>query len=63
VSALSILFGTELQIFQRILGTVSLTGSEWTVCLVVGASILVISELYKLWLRHQVHPDVAPTAA
>jgi Ca2+-transporting ATPase len=63
VSALSILFGTELQIFQRILGTVSLTGSEWTVCLVVGASILVISELYKLWLRHQVRPDVAPTAA
>jgi Ca2+-transporting ATPase len=63
VSALSILFGTELQIFQRILGTVSLTGSEWTVCLLVGASILVISELYKLWLRHQVHPDPAPSAA
>ena len=65
VSALSILFGTELQIFQRILGTVSLTGSEWAVCLLVGASILVVSELYKLVLRHRPHQDeaAAPAAA
>jgi Ca2+-transporting ATPase len=64
VSAVAILFGTELQIFQRILHTVSLTGSEWAVCLLVGASILVVSEIYKLYLRHQDEPDVvAETAA
>jgi P-type Ca2+ transporter type 2C len=56
-SALAILFGTELRIFQRILHTVSLTGSEWAVCLLVGASILVVSEAYKLYLRHGDDPE------
>ena len=61
----AILFGTELRIFQRILGTVSLTGSEWAVCMLVGASILVVSELQKLVLRHRPRQDeaAAPAAA
>jgi Ca2+-transporting ATPase len=51
LSALAILFGTELGIFQRILGTVSLTGRQWVVCILGGATILVASEIRKLILR------------
>jgi Ca2+-transporting ATPase len=53
MSALAILFGTELGIFQRILGTVSLTGREWIVCILGGATILVASEIQKLILRRR----------
>jgi P-type Ca2+ transporter type 2C len=53
LSALAILFGTELGIFQRILGTVSLTGRQWIVCILGGATILVASELRKLILRRR----------
>jgi Ca2+-transporting ATPase len=51
LSALAILFGTELGIFQRILGTVSLTGKQWIVCLLVALSVVVVSEIQKWVLR------------
>jgi P-type Ca2+ transporter type 2C len=53
LSAVVILFGTELQIFNRILGTVSLTGEQWAICLVSAATVLVASELQKLVLRRR----------
>jgi Ca2+-transporting ATPase len=53
LSALAILFGTELGIFQRILGTVSLTGREWIVCILGGATIIVASEIQKFILRRR----------
>ncbi|HEX6663745.1 MAG TPA: HAD-IC family P-type ATPase [Gaiellaceae bacterium] len=51
MSAIAILFGTELGIFQRILGTVSLTGKQWIACILVALSIVAASELWKLVLR------------
>jgi P-type Ca2+ transporter type 2C len=51
MSAIAILFGTELGIFQRILGTVSLTGKEWVACILVALSIVAASELWKVYLR------------
>jgi P-type Ca2+ transporter type 2C len=51
MSAVAILVGTELGIFQRILGTVSLTGKEWVACILVALSIVAASELWKLYLR------------
>ena len=69
VSAAAIVFGTELRIFQRILGTVSLTGSEWVVCILVGAAIVIASEVWKFFLRRRrrtrswPRPAVAPDAA
>jgi Ca2+-transporting ATPase len=51
MSAIAILFGTELGIFQRILGTVSLTGKEWVACILVAFSIVAASELWKVYLR------------
>src|SRR3954452_22249263 len=53
MSVLAILFGTELGIFQRILGTVSLTGREWIVCILGGSTILVASEIQKFILRRR----------
>jgi Ca2+-transporting ATPase len=67
LSAVAILFGTELGIFQRILGTVSLTGQQWVVCLLGAATIVVVSEVRKFFLRRQQAgdmpvpgPDAAP---
>ena len=57
LSALAILFGTELGIFQRILGTVSLTGREWIVCILAGASIVVASEIQKAVARRRQAPS------
>jgi Ca2+-transporting ATPase len=53
LSALAILFGTELGIFQRILGTVSLTGKQWIVCLLAALTVVVASEVRKLLLRRR----------
>jgi Ca2+-transporting ATPase len=60
MSVLAILFGTELGIFQRILGTVSLTGREWIVCILGGSTILVASEIQKFILRRR-SPGAAGT--
>jgi Ca2+-transporting ATPase len=53
MSAAAIVLGTELGILQRILGTVSLTGQQWVVCLLAAASILVLSEAQKAFLRRR----------
>ena len=53
MSAVAILLGTELGILQRILGTVSLTGKEWIVCILAASSIVVASEIQKLIRRRQ----------
>jgi Ca2+-transporting ATPase len=53
LSAVAILAGTELGIFQRILGTVSLTGKQWIACILAGLTIVVLSELRKLVLRRR----------
>jgi P-type Ca2+ transporter type 2C len=66
LSAVAILFGTELQIFNRILGTVSLTGEQWVICLLSAGTILVASELQKLVLRRRTpagHAEDVPESA
>src|SRR5204862_512574 len=51
LSVVAIVVGTELQIFQRIPGTVSLTGREWIVCILAAGMIVVAWELQKLVRR------------
>jgi Ca2+-transporting ATPase len=63
LSAIAILFGTELGIFQRILGTVSLTGKQWIVCLLVALSVVVVSEIQKVVRRRRAGKEVAETEA
>jgi P-type Ca2+ transporter type 2C len=53
LSAAAILVGTELGIFQRILGTVSLSGKQWIACILAGFSIVVVSEIQKAIRRRR----------
>jgi Ca2+-transporting ATPase len=53
LSGVAILFGTELGIFNRILGTVSLTGKQWIACILAGSSVVLVSELRKFVLRRR----------
>jgi Ca2+-transporting ATPase len=48
LSIVTIVFATELGILQRILGTVGLTIEQWGICVLVGASIVVVAEIKKL---------------
>ncbi len=49
IAALIITFvASELGLLQRLLGTVSLTFDQWIICLLVGFSILLFSEIRKL---------------
>jgi P-type Ca2+ transporter type 2C len=47
----AIVLGTELGVLQRILHTVSLTGRQWAICILAALTIVVASELRKLYLR------------
>ena len=53
LSAIAIIFATELQFFQRILQTEELTGAQWAICIAGGLVVVAASEIWKLRLRHQ----------
>jgi P-type Ca2+ transporter type 2C len=44
-------FGAEFNLGQRILGTVSLTGNQWFVCLVLAFALILIDEVVKFFMR------------
>ena len=47
LSVAAIVLATELGVFQRLLGTVSLTADQWIICTVVALSIVVVAEVKK----------------
>ncbi|MCO5185443.1 MAG: cation-transporting P-type ATPase [Anaerolineae bacterium] len=47
------LLGTELGFLQRILGTISLTGNQWLICIVLAFALLLIDEVVKFFLRRR----------
>ena len=51
MSVLAIIFGTELEFFHRILKTVELTGNQWLICIAGGLVVVVVSEIWKFFLR------------
>ena len=55
VSLLAIVAVTTIGILERIVGTGSLTGGQWGICVAIAASLLVIEELLKLVLRNRAH--------
>jgi P-type Ca2+ transporter type 2C len=64
LSAVAILFGTELRIFQRILDTVTLTGQQWIACILLAGTTLVASEIRKFVLRRRdAAAEASPVAA
>jgi P-type Ca2+ transporter type 2C len=54
---------TSLSPLQRIFDTVSLTSSQWGICLLGPLVYLAVSELAKLYDRHAAHEELAPTPA
>ena len=55
------LLSTELGILQRILGTTSLTGGQWLVCIALAAALLLVGELVKLVFRRRGSDALAST--
>ena len=63
VSALTIFLATTFGPLQRILDTAELSIDQWAICLVVGASIIVVAEVRKLFRRRAAASPTAPTVA
>ena len=47
------LLGTELGFLQRILGTISLNGDQWLICLSAAFGLILIDEVIKFFLRRR----------
>ena len=58
---LAVILATELSFLQRILGTTSLTGGQWLVCLLLAAGLIAVEEITKLVLRHREHAAPEPS--
>ena len=48
LSVVTIILATELPLFQRLLGTASLSPDQWAICIVVSLSIVAVEEVRKL---------------
>jgi P-type Ca2+ transporter type 2C len=62
LSVVSILLATELGFLQRMLDTVSLSGDQWAICIVVALSLIVVEEARKL-LKVRTSERPAPAIA
>jgi Ca2+-transporting ATPase len=51
LAILLMVFGAEFNLGQRMLGTVSLTGQQWLVCIVLAFVLLLIDEVVKFFMR------------
>jgi Ca2+-transporting ATPase len=61
LSLLLIVLSSELGFLQRILGTTSLTGGQWLVCLGFAVALLLLDEVIKVFLRARA-PNVVEAA-
>jgi Ca2+-transporting ATPase len=62
LSVVAIVAGTELDMMNRFLQTTGLTRAQWGVCLIVPVGIVLISELWKWYLRRRA-PQQPPEAS
>jgi Ca2+-transporting ATPase len=53
MSVAAIILATEFGLFQKILHTVGLNLTQWLVCVVAAATVVVVSELRKVVLRRR----------
>ncbi len=60
MSVAAIVLGTELDVFNRFLQTTGLTRAQWGVCLVVPLGVVLLSELWKWYLRRRAPERVQP---
>ena len=54
------LLGTELGFLQRILGTISLNGNQWLICIAFALGLILIDEVIKFFLRSRHKTPAAP---
>lgn len=57
LALLLILLPTELGFLQRMLGTTSLNGNQWLLCIGFAFALLVVDEIIKVALRSRQHAD------
>jgi P-type Ca2+ transporter type 2C len=62
LSIVAIVLGTEMDVLNKFLQTTGLTRAQWGVCLIVPFSVIIASELWKLYLRHREKPQAPATA-
>jgi Ca2+-transporting ATPase len=53
VSILAIVAVTTIDILERIFGTSELNGEQWGICVAIAASLLVVEEVIKFFLRRR----------
>jgi Ca2+-transporting ATPase len=51
----AIVLATQLDILNRVLETVPLSGGQWLVCLILAAGLVVVEEVVKLVMRRRAH--------
>jgi len=62
-SVIAVVFGTQLNVFQKILKTTGLNLHEWLICIVAPLSIVIASEIYKFIIRRRMQQAEPPTIA
>jgi Ca2+-transporting ATPase len=63
VSLLAIIAVTTIGILERIVGTGSLTGRQWGICVALAATLLAVEELIKLVLHNRSRPTSSTVLA
>jgi Ca2+-transporting ATPase len=68
VAVLAVVAITTIDILERIFGTTELDGRQWGICIALAASLLVVEEVIKFFIRRRrsttahVGPDTAPVS-
>ncbi|MFD7072869.1 cation-translocating P-type ATPase [Nocardioides sp. NPDC059952] len=60
VAVLAIVAITTIDLLERIFGTTELDGRQWGICIALAASLLVVEEVIKLFLRRRPASGVLP---
>jgi Ca2+-transporting ATPase len=61
IALLAIIAVTTIGLLERIFGTVELSFSQWSICIGLAASLVVVEELIKLVIRQRDRRRVAAT--
>ncbi|MFN8499928.1 MAG: cation-transporting P-type ATPase [Anaerolineae bacterium] len=57
------ILSTEMRLLQNILHLTSLTGAQWLVCIIIGLLLLLVDEVFKVFLRRSRGRKAEPAAA
>ena len=60
IAILAIVAVTTIDLLERIFGTTEMDGQQWGICIAIAASLLVVEEVIKFFLRRNVGGDQAP---